>query len=409
MILMWKFLYFRTSAAEGTYWGRDPRDIQLSALCPHTQCTSTWTWQKFQPKFGERALGNCVNVIPKELPIAIGAGIAMWRIQNICNKMFLFFGFLWHDCKNCFKNFCQILNEGHGMIWKMGNAAFSQIHTVRYIQYEVRPILQGEKRQIFDIFLFSTRFHICSQAFDMIWFHPSTLTQQHKSLVKIRKSAKRNQNLTLVASLNQLWRNRPVKESVWFFMCYMTSYLTLLLVGIPHPSFQPAISFQTFCLGKKSAFFNVWHHAWLRRRWSEHPILVLSPLLKLMAHRCKGFLGQKIILLLLLPSSYEGLPGWPASAGGKYLFCFSSPSTRNDVIFAAGLTFDIGLFHFFVFLPLLCDIQLLVMWHLVMWHLVMTPPTLVGIPHSGFLSPPLDPRNPHTGRSRNKAWCNRLD
>ena len=291
----------------------------------------------------------------------------------------------------------------------MGNAAFSQIHTVRYIQYEVRPILQGEKRQIFDIFLFSTRFHICSQAFDMIWFHPSTLTQQHKSLVKIRKSAKRNQNLTLVASLNQLWRNRPVKESVWFFMCYMTSYLTLLLVGIPHPSFQPAISFQTFCLGKKSAFFNVWHHAWLRRRWSEHPILVLSPLLKLMAHRCKGFLGQKIILLLLLPSSYEGLPGWPASAGGKYLFCFSSPSTRNDVIFAAGLTFDIGLFHFFVFLPLLCDIQSLVMWHLVMWHLVMTPPTLVGIPHSGFLSPPLDPRNPHTGRSRNKAWCNRLD
>ena len=293
MILMWKFLYFRTSAAEGTYWGRDPRDIQLSALCPHTQCTSTWTWQKFQPKFGERALGNCVNVISKEVSIAIGAGIAMWRIQNICNKMFLFFGFLWHDCKNCFKNFCQILNEGHGMIWKMGNAAFSQIHTVRYIQYEVRPILQGEKRQIFDIFLFSTRFHICSQAFDMIWFHPSTLTQQHKSLVKIRKSAKRNQNLTLVASLNQLWRNRPVKESVWFFMCYMTSYLTLLLVGIPHPSFQPAISFQTFCLGKKSAFFNVRHHAWLRRRWSEHPILVLSPLLKLMAHRCKGFLAKK--------------------------------------------------------------------------------------------------------------------
>ena len=220
MILMWKFLYFRTSAAEGTYWGRDPRDIQLSALCPHTQCTSTWTWQKFQPKFGERALGNCVNVISKEVSIAIGAGIAMWRIQNICNKMFLFFGFLWHDCKNCFKNFCQILNEGHGMVWKTGNAAFSQIHTVRYIQYEVRPILQGEKRQIFDIFLFSTRFHICSQAFDMIWFHPSTLTQQHKSLVKIRKSAKRNQNLTLVASLNQLWRNRPVKESVWF-LCAM--------------------------------------------------------------------------------------------------------------------------------------------------------------------------------------------
>ena len=69
---------------------------------------------------------------------------------------------------------------------------------------------------------------------------------------------------------------------------------------------------------------------------------------------------------------------------------FLSPSTRNNVIFAAGLTFDIGLFHFFVFLPLLCDIQLLVMWHLVMRHLVMTPPTLVGIPHSGFLSPSLD-------------------
>jgi len=34
MILMWKFLYFRTSAAEGTYWGRDPRDIQLSAPVP---------------------------------------------------------------------------------------------------------------------------------------------------------------------------------------------------------------------------------------------------------------------------------------------------------------------------------------------------------------------------------------
>ena len=185
--------------------------------------------------------------------------------------------------------------------WMKGMAWFERWETQPFLKFILCGIsnmrsdrfCKGKKRQIFDIFLFSTRFHICSQAFDMIWFHPSTLTQQHKSLVKIRKSAKRKQNLTLVASLNQLWRNRPVKESVWFFMCYMTSYLTLLLVGIPHPSFQPAISFQTFCLGKKSAFFNVRHHAWLRRRWSEHPILVLSPLLKLMAHRCKGFLAKK--------------------------------------------------------------------------------------------------------------------
>jgi len=76
----------------------------------------------------------------------------------------------------------------------------------------------------------------------------------------------------------------------------------------------------------------------------------------------QGFFGKKIILLLLLPHMRDFLADPPALVGNIY-FGFSSPSTRNNVIFVAGLTFDIGLFHFFVFLPLLCDIQSLVMWH----------------------------------------------
>ena len=118
----------------------------------------------------------------------------------------------------------------------------------------------------------------------------------------------------------------------------------------------------------------------------------------------QGFFGKKIILLLLLPHMRDFLADPPALVGNIY-FGFSSPSTRNNVIFVAGLTFDIGLFHFFVFLPLLCDIQ-----SLVMWHLVMTPPTLVGIPHSGFLSPSLDRGIPTQVEAGTKhdviAWIN---
>ena len=134
--------------------------------------------------------------------------------QNVL--IFFFFCFFGATAKTVLKKFAKS--------WMKGMAWFERWETRLFLKF----ILWGtsnmrsdqfckKKRQIFDIFLFSQRFHICSQAFDMIWFHPSTLTQQHKSLVKIGKSAK-GKNLTLVASLIQLWRNCPVKE---YFLCAM--------------------------------------------------------------------------------------------------------------------------------------------------------------------------------------------
>ena len=109
--------------------------------------------------------------------------------------------------------------------------------------------------------------------------------------------------------------------------------------------------------------------------------------------------------ITFVTSSYEGLLGWPASAGGKYLFWFFIAKYKKQCHISRWT----DIWHWFV--PLLC-LPPFAVWHPVTSHVTscMTPPTLVGIPHSGFLSPSLDRGIPTQVEAGTKhdviAWIN---
>ena len=177
---------------------------------------------------------------------------------------------------------------------------------------------KGKKANIWHFsFLHEISYLLTSLWHDLISpFNFDTATQK---LGKDRKKCKREKS-DFGSIFNPTLKKLPCERIFLFFICYMTSCLTLLLVGIPRLHSNQPFHFKLFAWEKNllSLMYDInpdfvgvgqntpfWfcHHFWnwwhidARVFWQKNNITFVT-------------------------SSYEGLLGWPASAGGKYLFWF---------------------------------------------------------------------------------------
>ena len=136
----------------------------------------------------------------------------------------------WHDLKDGKRSFF--------------SNSYCELHPI----WGQTDFARGKKANIWHFsFLHEISYLLTSLWHDLISpFNFDTATQK---LGKDRKKCKREKS-DFGSIFNPTLKKLPCERIFLFFICYVTSCLTLLLVGIPRPSFQPAISFQTFCLEK---------------------------------------------------------------------------------------------------------------------------------------------------------------
>ena len=251
MILMWKFLYFRTSAAEGTYWGRDPRDIQLSAPVPAYTMHINVNMTEISAQIWRKGIGwlcECDFKRSVHCNWCWHCNVANSKHMQQNVLIFFFFCFFGVTAKTVLKKFAKS--------WMKGMAWFERWETQLFLKFILWATSNmrsdrfcKEKKANFWHFSFlqEISYLLTSLWHDLISpFNFDTATQK---LGKDKKKCKKRSKPDFGSIFKPTLKKSP-SERICFFMCYMTSYLTLLLVGIPHPSFQPAISFQTFCLEK---------------------------------------------------------------------------------------------------------------------------------------------------------------